>query len=155
MANITDIHYGLPSGESLIDLVYAEPNVCYQSKDFEQHLQSFISSAQDTASKSLLIISQFCQRRLAIITKKGPRGRNPPIDELRCLSKGAFNPNVFLESLPDVFSLQAIVQPDLPVPACLIFLANGILATGGLRAEGIFRVPADVEAVNEVSRSTS
>ena len=43
------------------------------------------------------------------------------------------------------------MQPDLSVPACLIFLANGILATGGLRAEGIFRVPADVEAVNEVS----
>ncbi len=46
--------------------------------------------------------------------------------------------------------LQATSYPDLKVPVILPFLADGILALGGLQAEGIFRVPGDNDSVAEL-----
>lgn len=46
--------------------------------------------------------------------------------------------------------LQARSYPSLKVPVILPFLADGILALGGLKAEGIFRVPGDGDAVSEL-----
>lgn len=46
--------------------------------------------------------------------------------------------------------LQANAYPNLMVPVILPFLADGILALGGTRSEGIFRVPADTDRVSEL-----
>jgi Rho GTPase-activating protein 39 len=62
----------------------------------------------------------------------------------------AFNPSTFGESLDAIFRLQERTYPDLKVPIILPFLADGILALGGPRAEGIFRVPGDADGVSEL-----
>lgn len=46
--------------------------------------------------------------------------------------------------------LQVSSYPELKVPVILPFLANGILALGGLSSEGIFRVPGDHDCVSEL-----
>jgi hypothetical protein len=43
--------------------------------------------------------------------------------------------------------LQQRTYPDAQVPIVLPFLTDGILALGGTRTEGIFRVPGDGDAV--------
>lgn len=40
--------------------------------------------------------------------------------------------------------------PNLKVPVILPFLADGILALGGTRCEGIFRIPGDNDSVSEL-----
>ena len=46
--------------------------------------------------------------------------------------------------------LQARSYPALKIPVILPFLADGILALGGLQSEGIFRVPGDGDLVSEL-----
>lgn len=62
----------------------------------------------------------------------------------------AFNPSTFGESLDAIIRLQERNYPHKKVPIILPFLADGILALGGLRSEGIFRVPGDGDAVSEL-----
>lgn len=59
----------------------------------------------------------------------------------------AFNPSTFGEPLDAIMRLQSRTYPDQKVPIVLPFLADAILALGGTRTEGIFRVPGDGDAV--------
>ena len=49
-----------------------------------------------------------------------------------------------------VYRLQERNYPDKKVPIILPFLADGILALGGTKSEGIFRVPGDGDLVSEL-----
>ena len=62
----------------------------------------------------------------------------------------AFHPSIFGESLDTIFRLQERSYPHMKVPIILPFLADGILALGGTKTEGIFRVPGDSDAVAEL-----
>ena len=46
-----------------------------------------------------------------------------------------------------MFRLQERTYPRQKVPIVLPFLADGVLALGGTKSEGIFRVPGDADAV--------
>lgn len=84
--------------------------------------------------------------------KKGPRGKAPSLSEIETASDAAFNPSTFGESLDFIFRLQERIYPSqtFKVPIVLPFLADGILALGGTKSEGIFRVPGDGEQVGEM-----
>jgi hypothetical protein len=105
------------------------------------------------------------------LSAKGGRGRSLTIGEIEHASVGqlcrmelrcrtsklilrsqdaAFYPSVYGESLDRIMSLQSRSYPSLKVPVILPFLADGILALGGLTSEGIFRVPGDADAVSEL-----
>ena len=62
----------------------------------------------------------------------------------------AFHPSTFGESLDSILRLQERKYPQQKVPIILPFLADGILALGGLKAEGIFRIPGDSDSVSEL-----
>lgn len=110
-------------------------------------------------------MAKYCIRQLSSISRKGPRGKPPSISEIEiaavgdvclhvCLSvsinpqDAAFNPSTFGESLDAIIRLQERNYPQQKVPIILPFLADGILALGGLRAEGIFRVAGDNESLS-------
>ena len=46
--------------------------------------------------------------------------------------------------------LQETSYPDLKIPIVLPFLADGILNLGGLKCEGIFRIPGDNDVIFEL-----
>lgn len=46
--------------------------------------------------------------------------------------------------------MQERQYPDTKIPIILPFLADGILALGGAKAEGIFRVPGDGDDISEL-----
>lgn len=49
-----------------------------------------------------------------------------------------------------IYRLQERNYPHLRVPIILPFLADGILALGGTKSEGIFRIPGDSDSVSEL-----
>ncbi|KAJ3569619.1 hypothetical protein NP233_g4926 [Leucocoprinus birnbaumii] len=120
------------------------------SKDFETFLQGFIQQHSNQQEGRIDVIAKFCLRRLAAIAKKGPRGKPPTPAEIETASDAAFNPSTFGESLDAIIRLQERNYPHKKVPIILPFLADGILALGGLRSEGIFRVPGDGDSVSEL-----
>lgn len=120
-------------------------------------------------------MAKYCLRRLDFIAKKGPRGKPPSCAEIEvaavsvanfsplricvprielvltsCTQDAAFNPSTFGESLDAIIRLQQRNYPHQKVPIILPFLADGILALGGPKAEGIFRVPGDSDSVSEL-----
>jgi len=70
------------------------------------------------------------------------------IAEIETASDAAFNPSTFGESLDGIIRLQERNYPHQKIPIILPFLADGILALGGTKAEGIFRVPGDNDSVS-------
>ncbi|KAG7090933.1 hypothetical protein E1B28_010006 [Marasmius oreades] len=120
------------------------------SKNFETYLNSYIQQHTTQHEGRVDIMAKFCLRRLATISKKGPRGKPPTIAEIETASDAAFNPSIFGESLDAIIRLQERTYPQQKVPIILPFLADGILALGGTRSEGIFRVPGDGDSISEL-----
>lgn len=95
-------------------------------------------------------MAKYCLTRLSTISKKGPRGKPPTIQEIESAADAAFNPSTFGESLESIMRLQERTYPDSKVPIILPFLADSIIALGGTKREGIFRVPGDADTVSEM-----
>ncbi|KAJ7497063.1 hypothetical protein FB451DRAFT_1209933 [Mycena latifolia] len=120
------------------------------SKNFETYLRSFIQQHTTQQEGRVDVMAKYCMKRLTFITKKGPRGKPPTLAEIETASDAAFNPSTFGESLDAIIRLQERNYPHQKVPIILPFLADGILALGGSKSEGIFRVPGDGDSVSEL-----
>ncbi|KAG6378343.1 hypothetical protein JVT61DRAFT_14068 [Boletus reticuloceps] len=120
------------------------------SKNFETYLRSFILQRISQSEGRVDVMAKHCLRRLSAISKKGPRGKPPSVAEIETASDAAFNPSTFGESLDAVTRLQQRNYPNEKIPIILPFLADGILALGGTKCEGIFRVPGDGDLVSEL-----
>ncbi|THV06714.1 hypothetical protein K435DRAFT_773060 [Dendrothele bispora CBS 962.96] len=120
------------------------------SKNFETYLRSFIQQHISKQEGRVDVMAKYCLKRLGFISRKGPRGKPPTIQEIETASDAAFNPSTFGESLDAIIRLQERNYPQQKVPIILPFLADGILALGGTKAEGIFRVPGDADSVSEL-----
>lgn len=120
------------------------------SKNFETYLRSFIQQRTTQQEGRVDVIAKHCLRRLITISKKGPRGKPPTMAEIETASDAAFNPSTFGESLDATMRLQERNYSHEKIPIILPFLADGILALGGTKSEGIFRVPGDSDSVSEL-----
>lgn len=96
------------------------------------------------------VMSKYCIGKLRVIAKKGPRGKAPSTQEIEIAQDAAFNPSTFGESLASVYQLQQRTYPNAKIPIILPFLSDGILALGGMKAEGIFRVPGENDVVSDL-----
>ena len=61
------------------------------SKNFETSLGSFIQQRTTLQEGRVEIIAKFCMRRLAFISRKGPRGKPPTIAEIETASVSPSN----------------------------------------------------------------
>ncbi|ORY26583.1 hypothetical protein BCR39DRAFT_540643 [Naematelia encephala] len=120
------------------------------SKNFEPFVKAFLRTHTNVTQEGVGIMSKYCISKLDIMAAKGGRGRMLTIGEIEHASDAAFYPSVYGESLERTMDLQSTSYPDLKVPVILPFLADGILALGGLQSEGIFRVPGDSDSVSEL-----
>ncbi|KAJ7502843.1 hypothetical protein B0H11DRAFT_1906678 [Mycena galericulata] len=120
------------------------------SKNFETYLRSFIQQHTAQQEGRVDVMAKYCLKRLSFIAKKGPRGKPPNSAEIETASDAAFNPSTFGESLDAIIRLQERNYPHQKVPIILPFLGDGILALGGSKSEGIFRVPGDGDSVSEL-----
>ncbi|KAG2112423.1 Rho GTPase activation protein [Suillus clintonianus] len=89
------------------------------------------------------VIANQCLRRLVAISKKGPCRKLPMLGEIETALNAAFNPSTFGESSDTTMRLKERNYPDEKIPIILPFLADGIIALGGMKAGGVFRIPSD------------
>ncbi|KAG8685589.1 hypothetical protein FRC09_014658, partial [Ceratobasidium sp. 395] len=120
------------------------------SKNFEGYLRSFMLGKIKHTEGRVDVMAKYCLHRLPVIAKKGPRGKPPTAQEITNASDSAFNPSTFGESLSAIMRLQERTYASSKVPIILPFLADGILALGGTKSEGIFRIPGDGDAVSDL-----
>lgn len=123
------------------------------SKNLEEYLRKFILDrcGADHSKGRINILAKYALNRLIVISRKGPRGKPPTLAEITSASDAPFNPSIFGEPLDSIMRLQSrTAYADLKVPIVLPFLADGILALGGMQSEGIFRVQGDAEVMAEM-----
>lgn len=88
--------------------------------------------------------------KIETFSAMGRRAKRLTVGEIEHASDAAFYPSVYGESLVRIMDLQKTLYPQLKVPVILTFLADGILALGGTRSEGIFRIPGDGDGVSQL-----
>ncbi|KAG8762647.1 hypothetical protein FRC11_008243 [Ceratobasidium sp. 423] len=120
------------------------------SKNFEGYLRSFMLTKVKQTEGRIDVMAKYCLHRLPVIAKKGPRGKPPTATEITNAADSAFNPSTFGESLSAIMRLQERTYANSKVPIILPFLADGILALGGTKSEGIFRIPGDADEVSDL-----
>ncbi|KAH8828142.1 hypothetical protein DL96DRAFT_1463603 [Flagelloscypha sp. PMI_526] len=142
---------GNPSQESVFkgwQLLCVTLSTFPPSKNFETYLRSFMQQRTSHSEARVDVMAKYCLRRIEVISRKGPKGKPPTVAEIEIAADAAFNPSTFGESLDAIMRLQERSYPHQKVPVILPFLADGILALGGNRSEGIFRVPGDGDSVS-------
>ncbi|KAG8863335.1 hypothetical protein FRB96_008827 [Tulasnella sp. 330] len=120
------------------------------SKNLEAYARKFMQEHLNDTEGRVDIMAKYCVSRLSVISKKGPKGKSPTVQEIEAAADAAFNPSTFGESLEAIMRLQLRTYPDSKVPIILPFLADSIIALGGTKREGIFRIPGDADTVSEL-----
>jgi len=123
------------------------------SNKFHSYLEGYIYTHLTTADQDGVQISYYATisfKRLAKITETGAkRGRKKPaVDEVNQSQHSIFNPSLFGCNLVDVMEIQAEKYPELKLPWVMTSLAQKVFDYNGDQAEGIFRVPGDIDEVN-------
>ena len=83
------------------------------SKNFEEFLRPFIRQNTQQAEGRVDIMAKYCLQRLAIISKKGPRGKAPTAAEIETASVS--EPYPFSNNL--LLKRACRTQPSTPPPS--------------------------------------
>ncbi|GLH09051.1 Rho GTPase-activating protein 92B [Gryllus bimaculatus] len=91
-----------------------------------------------------------CKRleRIGVTGKKSPR--KPTIDEIEQARLQIFRPSMFGSTLQEVMALQKDRYPHRKLPWVQTTLSEEVLKLQGAQTEGIFRVSADMDEVNNL-----
>ncbi|XP_075428660.1 rho GTPase-activating protein 39-like [Ascaphus truei] len=94
--------------------------------------------------------AKYCYRKLQkVAITGGKKGlRKPTTEEIEHARNAILTPSLFGSSLEEVMQRQKDMFPDRRLPWVQTQLSLHVLALGGERTEGIFRVPGDIDEVN-------
>ncbi|KAI8845296.1 hypothetical protein BJ741DRAFT_587538 [Chytriomyces cf. hyalinus JEL632] len=147
------------------------------SKEFEEYMKTFTLEhyngvpdnswggvVQPTWSKdknsreqeAIGVLAKFCNKKLNRTCRTGARGKVPQIQEIERSQEAPFRASLFGETLEDIMIVQARENAKdsagrkLALPRILLFLTDSILSLDGCNTEGIFRVPGDIDLVNDL-----
>nr|KIR48337.1 hypothetical protein I312_02181 [Cryptococcus bacillisporus CA1280] len=120
------------------------------SKHFETFVKNFLEKHLNDQSDGIGIMAKYCMTKIETFSAIGRRAKRLTVGEIEHASDAAFYPSVYGESLVRIMNLQKTSYPQLKIPVILTFLADGILALGGTRSEGIFRIPGDGDGASQL-----
>jgi hypothetical protein len=66
------------------------------SKNFETYLQSFMKQRVSQSEGRVDVMAKYCLRRLAFISKKGPRGKPPSAWEIEMAAVSTVRGSLFI-----------------------------------------------------------
>ncbi|PWY99360.1 MyTH4-domain-containing protein [Testicularia cyperi] len=120
------------------------------SKQLAGYLLAFIDGHVMKSGCDVSTMATHCLSRLKMIAQSGARTQTPLAEEIVVASRAAFLPCVFGKTLNEVMQVQVVLSPGRNLPKVLVFLCESILANGGPRTEGVFRMAGQIELVTEL-----
>jgi hypothetical protein len=97
-------------------------------------------------------LARICLRRLERIQVTGAKKglKSPSLDEIILSKSTILNPSLFGTTLEEIMSVQRRKFPNLTLPWVQKILSEAVLKLNGAKTEGIFRVPGDLDEVNNL-----
>lgn len=126
------------------------------SNRFSSYLEGYVYRHMGGGDDSKVAqYAHHCLKKLDRARHAGARrGNNEPSKaEVEVARKNIFNPSLFGSTLAEVMEVQEKEKPGLELPWVVTALAEEILRKKGAQTEGIFRVPGDSDAVNNLKVS--
>ena len=123
------------------------------SKNFEAYLKSFLIGHLKDSKSDIKVLSKYCLSRFNRILRTGPKGKVPTLAEVERALKAPYHPSVFGEALYDIMKMDNVLSEKGNYPKIVDFLSDAIVNLGGLKSEGLFRVPGDVDSIAELKLS--
>ncbi|KAG1670474.1 Rho GTPase-activating protein 39 [Nymphon striatum] len=126
------------------------------SVKFQPSLEGYVDRHKDTTLDTRQVkISHYanvCSKRLERISKSGAkRGlRKPSLEEIEQSRIQIFRPSMFGNTLDDVMNIQKHRYHTRRLPWVQTTLSEEVLRLNGAQTEGIFRVPGDIDEVNNL-----
>ncbi|KAH9163943.1 MyTH4 domain-containing protein [Lactarius sanguifluus] len=122
------------------------------SKNFEPYLHAFLSQHTGMTQGRVDVLAKHCIKRLAAIAKKGPRGKPPVTCRNRDGVAGHHRTQRSTHQHSASHSMPCSVYRSAHTRrrGCQSYSRSsptGVLALGGTKSEGIFRIPGDSDAV--------
>eukprot|EP00123_Amoebidium_parasiticum_P015298 comp22881_c0_seq1/m.36149 comp22881_c0_seq1/g.36149 ORF comp22881_c0_seq1/g.36149 comp22881_c0_seq1/m.36149 type:complete len:625 (-) comp22881_c0_seq1:209-2083(-) len=110
-----------------------------------------VKQATSAHYKEVYQYASFSLKKLRRMAETGvKRGKEPSVEEIEYAKNSVKHPSMFGTTIEDVMGMQHETKPLLQLPWCVTTLCDAIVKLGGLTAEGIFRVPGDVDMVNSL-----
>ena len=122
-------------------------------QEFESVMMTLKASGDDSSSEfQLNKISNSCKRRLERISVTGAKKglKSPSIEEALLAKHTILSQSLFGSTLSEIMELQPKTCPSLCLPWIQTTLSEAILRLEGAKTEGIFRVPGDLDEVNNL-----
>lgn len=97
-------------------------------------------------------LARTCLKRLEKINATGAKKglKNPSMEEVLLAKSTILNPSLFGASLEEIMSVQRKKCAQLQLPWIQKVLSEAVLHLNGTKTEGIFRVPGDLDEVNNL-----
>ena len=107
---------------------------------------------ENESEATLHKIANACKRRLERINVTGAKKglKVPQLEEVLLSKYTILNPSLFGSTLNEIMSEQQKKCPLLSLPWIQTTLSEAILRMNGAKTEGIFRVPGDLDEVNNL-----
>lgn len=133
----------------LVEYISAHVNAT-EGRTSDHDEQTPPNSAESTAAV-LSKLARACMRRLERIhvtgAKKGLKA--PTIEEIILSKSTIFQASLFGTTLDEIMCMQRKKCPKLQLPWIQTVLSEAVLRLNGARTEGIFRVPGDLDEVEQ------
>lgn len=115
-------------------------------------IDSTLSKTLDKDAVYLKKLTRVCQKRLERIHLTGAKKglKSPVLDEIVLSRRTILNPSLFGTSLEEIMCVQRRKLPSLSLPWIQTTLSEAVLKLNGAKTEGIFRVPGDLDEVNNL-----
>ncbi|KAL2089643.1 hypothetical protein ACEWY4_014331 [Coilia grayii] len=118
----------------------------------EGYIYRHVDPLNDNKGVAISSYAKYCYRKLQKAALTGAKkGLNKPcVEEIIHARNAIFNPSMFGSCLEEIMSLQKERYPDRKLPWIQTRLSEEVLALNGDQTEGIFRVPGDIDEVNDL-----
>ena len=106
----------------------------------------------DPGQVHLIKMAHACLKRLERIHVTGAKKglKKPTLDEILLSKQTITSPSLFGTTLEEIMNVQKAKCPKLSLPWIQTTLSEAVLRLNGAKTEGIFRVPGDLDEVNNL-----
>ncbi|XP_062871312.1 rho GTPase-activating protein 39 isoform X1 [Trichomycterus rosablanca] len=143
-------HLELSNDKKILQRIMEQQDMKYKKNSKSRKKRKQNNEEEEEQGLPISTYAKYCYRKLQkVAVTGGKKGlRKPTLDEIDHGRNAIVTPSLFGSALEEIMERQSQLFPHRRLPWVQVQLSQCVLALGGAQAEGIFRVPGDIDEVN-------